>query len=151
MKRYDFFIAYMRDYNSDINFNGLIFLDTPLLQEALEESYTFALELFMLRKSNLSSKPVYMMNLLLACQYSHLNLFNFVVGLKRSVLVENHEEIINTILKHFVPDGSSPAILRKVLKYCNFTPENPKIFKIPYRYNAIFADSMAEAILYILQ
>ena len=92
-----------------------------------------------------------MMNLLLACQYSHLELFNFVVGLKRSLLLENHEEIINTILKHFLPEGYSPMILKKVMKYCNFTVENPKMFKIPTRYNTVFADSIAEAILYILQ
>ena len=35
LKGYDFFIAYMRDYHAEINFNELIFLDTPLLQEAL--------------------------------------------------------------------------------------------------------------------
>ena len=35
LKGNDFFIAYMRDYHSEINFNSLIFLDTALLQEAL--------------------------------------------------------------------------------------------------------------------
>ena len=76
----------------------------------------------MLRKANLSSHSVYMMNLFLACQYSHIILFNFVVGLKRTLLLERQDDIIDTILKHFKPEGGSPVILKKVLKYCNYSP-----------------------------
>lgn len=150
VKGYDFFITYLRDYHSHINFNECIFLGVPLLQLALEEPNPLALELFVLRKSNLSEKSVYLMNLLLACQFANLKLFNFIVGLKRRALIEAQDEVIDTIMKYFHPNNTSSVMLEKVLRYCNYTPENPKVFKMPPRCTLSFSDSIGEAILHIM-
>lgn len=121
-----------------------------MVQEALEENYPEALEVFMLRKANLNPKPVYMVNILLACKYANLEFFNFVVGCKRSLLIENQDEVIWMIFKHFALIGASAVILQKVLKLCNYTPENPKKFSLPQPYNIVFCDAIADGILFTL-
>ena len=90
VERKTFFIHYLRDFYSDINFNSMTFQKKFLLEDALIEENDEAISLFMLKQDHIENKLIFLKNLELACYFVNIELFQFLLASpnKRIILSE---------------------------------------------------------------
>lgn len=102
IKRYDFFIDYLKEYHNQVNYNALVVSGKPLLELVLDEDYCKAMELFTLRRANVNDSAILYSNLELACKFSRSDFFNYLTSYSINRLSSPHlSELIDILISHF--------------------------------------------------